>query len=287
MTEAAGTHGRRGQIARAHTAEVLDASRAGRREGGGTIRGALACQVLLFLACLASAPAAAATPTTTLKVTSIAIPGFPGTGYILGAGAEVVVQMTIGGSEYAGAPSPLTQASFYIPPGVVLTTAGFADCAPSLLERIGVTACPMGSRAGPVGEGLGVVSFGNERVEEKVSIQGFFSASGGLTFYTQGTTPAAFEFLEAGHWAAASTPYGRKFVVDVPLVETVPGAPDASVTSFRVLVGAAYKRGKKTISYITLPKRCPSRGFLLKAELKFLSGEVVPATYDQPCPRRR
>jgi hypothetical protein len=287
MTEATGTHGRRDQATAADLPYALDSSPVDRREGRRWPHLALACQVLLVLACLASAPAATATPTTTLKVTSIPIPGFPGTGYILGAGAEVVVQMTIGGNEYAGAPSPLTQASFYIPPGVVLTTAGFADCASAVLERIGVTGCPMSSHAGPVGEGLGVVSFGNERVEEKVSIQGFFSSSGGLTFFTQGTTPAAFELLEAGHWAAASAPYGRKFVVDVPLVETVPGAPDASVTSFRVVVGTAYKRGAKTISYITLPKRCPRSGFLLKAELTFLSGEVVPVTYDQPCPGRR
>jgi len=286
MTEAADTHGRRGQTRGANAAKAIVASHADHQKGG-TLRVAVACQALLVLACLASAPAATATPTTTLKVTSIPIPGFPGTGYILDAGAETVVQMTISGNEYAGAPSPLTQAIFYIPPGVTLTTTGFADCATTVLERIGPTGCPTSSHAGPIGEGLGVVSFGNERVEEKVSIQGFFSSSGGLTFYTQGTTPAAFEFLEDGSWATATAPYGRKFTVNVPLVETVPDAPDASVTSFRVLVGAAYKRGGKTVSYITLPKHCPKGGFLLKAELKFLSGEVVPSSYDQPCPRRR
>jgi len=286
MTEAADTHGRRGQTCGANAAKATVASRADHRKVG-TLRVVVACQALLVLVCLASTPVATATPTTTLKVTSIPIPGFPGTGYILDAGAETVVQMTISGNEYAGAPSPLTQAIFYIPPGVTLTTTGFADCATTVLERIGPAGCPMSSHAGPVGEGLGVVSFGNERVEEKVSIQGFFSATGGLTFYTQGTTPAAFEFLEDGSWATASAPYGRKFTVNVPLVETVPDAPDASVTSFRVFVGAAYKRGGKTVSYITLPKHCPKGGFLLKAELKFLSGEVVPASYDQPCPRHR
>jgi hypothetical protein len=280
-TAARPRHGKRAE--RQHT--TRGDGRLGHR-GRGTLRLAMASQVLV-LACLALAPSATATPTTTLKVTAIPIPGFPGTGYILDAGAEVVVQMTISGDEYAGAPSPLTQATFYTPPGVTLTTAGFADCASTVLERIGPTGCPATSHAGPIGEGVGVVSFGNERVEEKVSIQGFFSASGGLTFFTQGTTPAAFEFLEDGQWSAASAPFGRKFVVNVPLVETVPDAPDASVTSFRVLVGAAYRRAGKTVSYITLPKRCPKGGFLLKAELKFLSGEVVPATYDQPCPPRR
>src|SRR6202050_5785333 len=139
MTEATGTHGRRGETAAADLPDALDSSRADRRKGGWGLPLALACQVLLVLASLASAPAATATPTTTLKVTSIPIPGFPGTGYILDAGAETVVQMTISGNEYAGAPSPLTQAIFYIPPGVTLTTTGFADCATTVLERIGPT----------------------------------------------------------------------------------------------------------------------------------------------------
>ena len=80
MTEATGTHGRRDQTTAADLPDALDSSRADRREGGRWPHLALACQVLLVLACLACAPAATATPTTTLKVTSIPIPGFPGTG---------------------------------------------------------------------------------------------------------------------------------------------------------------------------------------------------------------
>jgi hypothetical protein len=251
------------------------------------VRRAWACQTLLVLAFFVCAVTAWAAPTATLKVTPIPVPGFPGTGDILGAGADVEVQMTISGTEYGGFPSPLTLAAFYTPVGVRLTSKGFADCAPSLLERIGAGGCPKGSHAGPVGEGLGVVSFGGERVNESVSIRSFFAPSGGLTFFVQGTTPAAFEILENGLWSTAEAPYGQKLVVDVPLVETVPGAPDASILSFRVIVGAAYRRGKRTVSYITLPKRCPKGGALVKAELKFLSGEVVPVTYRPPCPRRR
>jgi hypothetical protein len=251
------------------------------------MRTASVCQTLLVLLGLTLAGTASAMPTATLRVTPIPIPGFSGTGDILGAGAEVEAKMTISGSEYAGAPSPLTQITFYSPAGTRIASSGFVDCPPSVLERIGASGCPKSSDAGPVGEGLGVVSFGTERVPETVSIQGFFSPSGGLTFYVQGRSPAAFEILEKGYWGSASAPYEQKFVVEVPLIETVPGASDASVLSFRVTVGAAYRRGKKTVSYITLPKRCPKDGFPLKAELKFLSGEILPVTYTQPCPRRR
>ena len=76
-------------------------------------------------------------------------------------------------------------------------------------------------------------------------------------------------------------------ILEVPLVASVPGGYDASILSFNVKVGAAYRRGKQTVSYLTLPKRCPRGGFPVKAELKFLSGETVTVADRQPCPARR
>ena len=110
-----------------------------------------------------------------------------------------------------------------------------------MLEASGAAGCPDDSRAGPTGEGLGVVSFGGERVNEKVSIQDFFAPGGGLTFYVEGRTPTSFQVLEKAAWMTAAAPYGPELVIEVPLVETVPGADDASILSFRVKLGAAYK----------------------------------------------
>ena len=75
--------------------------------------------------------------------------------------------------------------------------------------------------------------------------------------------------------------------MEVPLIETLPGAEDASVLSFKVTVGVAYKKAKKTVSYLTLPKRCPKGGVPIKAELGFLSGETVTVALKQPCPGHR
>jgi hypothetical protein len=243
------------------------------------------CQALLVLAALAFAATTSAAPTVTLKVTPRPIPGYAGTGNILGAGAEVEVEVTISGTEYGGSPSPLTGATFYAPAGVKVAPQGFATCAPSALEASGAAGCPKSSHAGPTGEGLGVVSFGTDRVDEKVSIQEFFAPAGGLSFYVEGKTPAFFDVLEKARWFTAGAPFGPAVFVEVPLVETVPGADDASILSFNVKVGAAYRKAKKTVSYITLPKRCPKGGAPLKAELKFLSGETVTVAYKQPCPR--
>ncbi len=241
----------------------------------------------IVLASLAFAPGAAAAPTITLKVKALPIPGFPGTGDVLGAGAAVEVQSTISGTEYGGYPSPLTGINLYAPSGSKINPAGFVTCTDSVLENAGGTGCPKRSRAGPTGVGLGVVTFGGEPVPEKVSIESFFAPGGGLTFLVEGTTPSYFQVLEKAHWISASPPYGEEVIVEVPLVETAPGANDASVTSFTVKVGAAYRQGRKTFSYFTQPKKCPKGGFPAKMEMRFLSGETATVSDTVPCPLRK
>jgi hypothetical protein len=243
----------------------------------------LAWPLLVSLALAASASAA---PTVTLKASAIPISGFPGTGDILGAGTEVQTKVTISGTEYGGFPSPMTGLNVYAPVGVKLNPGGFATCAPVVLEVTGASGCPKRSSAGPQGVGLGVVAFGGERVPESVSIRQFFAPGGGLTFYVEGRTPASFQVVEPAHWVPASAPFGRELIVEVPLIETVPGGDDASVLSFTVKVGAAYWRGRKMVSYITQPNKCPRGGFPARMELHFLSGATVTVGDKVPCPKR-
>ena len=259
--------------------------RKSRREGRRFLRRSLLCLASLLSASLALAPLAWGAPTVTFTTKALPIPGFPGTGNILGAGAAVEAQFTIAGTEYGGFPSPLTELNVYAPDGVKVASTGFATCAQSTLEAGGASACPKKSSAGPPGVALGVVAFGGERVPEQVSIQEFF-APAGLFFYAEGKSPASFQIIEKAHWVMAGPPFGPELMAEVPLVETVPGADDAAVTAIKAKVGAAYRKGGKTVSYITLPKKCPRGGFPVKAELKFLSGEVVTVTYADPCPKR-
>jgi hypothetical protein len=250
------------------------------------------CFALLLLGALAPvalaslAPVAAAAPAVTFKATTVPIPGFPGTGNILGAGAEVETEATITGIEYGGFPSPLVLLTIASPAGTRVDSDGFATCTQAVLETDGPQGCPKKSSAGPVGEGLGVVSFGHEQVREKVSIQGFFAPGNTLLFFVDGTTPTSLEIIEKAHWVSGIPPFGPEAVVELPLVETVPGALDASILSFKVTIGAARRQGKKTISYITLPKKCSRAGPLIKAEFKFDSGESTTASYKPPCPKK-
>jgi hypothetical protein len=254
--------------------------------GRRTYRALLVLGVLASLTLASLAPVAVAAPAVTFKATAVPIPGFPGTGNILGAGAEVETEATISGTEYGGFPSPLVLLTIDSPAGTKVDSNGFATCTQAVLESDGPQGCPKKSSAGPVGEGLGIVAFGHEQVREKVSIQGFFAPGNTLLFFVDGTTPTSLEIIEKAHWVSGSPPFGPEAVVELPLVETVPGALDASILSFKVTIGTAYKQGKKTIPYITLPKKCPMAGLQIKAEFKFYSGESATATYKPPCPKK-
>jgi hypothetical protein len=211
---------------------------------------------------------------------------YPKTGNILGAGASVEAQMTISGIEYGGFPSPLTGVVVYLPSGTKLHPQGFTTCSNAILESHEVQNCPKKSIASPKGEVLGVVSFGASRVQEKATVQAFFTPGGNIAFYTEGREPTVIEILSTGRFSGASSPFSQKLTAVVPLVSTVPGAPYASVLSIKIRVGAAFMQGKKLISYGTVPKKCPKGGFPAKTELKFLSGETSTVSIKVPCPKK-
>jgi hypothetical protein len=244
------------------------------------------CLAVLGLAVVGLSATASAAPTLTFQVTALPIPGFPGTGDLLGAGAVIQGKGTVSGTEYGGFPPPITEIKFYAPAGSKVHPQGFATCAPSVIEASGPAPCPKQSIAGPLGVATGVVSFGTERVRETASVQPFFAPGGSLEFFVDGKTPVVLEILGVGHVMDASPPFGLEFLGEVPLIETVPGALDASFEEGAIGVGAAYRQGKKTISYLTLPKRCPRGGFPAKLEASFLGGATAEASDLIPCPRR-
>ncbi len=245
-----------------------------------------ACLAVLGLAAFVLPVTASAAPTITLTAKAVPIPGFPHTGNILGAGAALQAEYTISGTEYGGFPPPLIGVKFYGPASAKLHPQGFATCAPTVIEQRGPGPCPKKSIAGPKGSATGVVSFGTEHVPETVSVQPFFAPGGNLEFFADGTTPVSIEILSKGRVVNSSPPFGPTVEAEVPLVESVPGALDASVKAINVRVGAAYKKGKKTTYYITVPKKCPKGGFPLKTVMSFLGGATAEASYKAPCPKK-
>jgi hypothetical protein len=254
----------------------------------------MGCLAVLGLAVLSLPALAAAVPTVTAKARIVPIKGFPGTGNKLGAGAAVETKVTISGTEYGGFPPPVIGVNVFLPKGTVLHPSGFPTCPPSELEPEGKgpKACrEKGASAGPVGKAKGVVAFGTEIVPETVTIEPFFAPHGGLEFFTFGHEPVLLEILSEAHFVGASGLFNKELIAKVPLVETVPGAQDASVETISVTVGAAIRKNGKTIYYGRVPKKCPKGGFPAKGEVIFaglggLTQATVVTTLKVPCPKR-
>jgi hypothetical protein len=81
----------------------------------------------------------------------------------------------------------------------------------------------------------------------------------------------------------------------VPLVESLPGAPDVSVVRVHVTLGGNLtyyeQRHGKTIPYrpksVVLPKTCPRSGFKFSATFSFSDGTQAEAKKTVACPKRR
>jgi hypothetical protein len=253
------------------------------------------CLAVLGLAAFSLPGLAAAVPTVAVKAKIVPIKGFPGTGNKLGAGAAVESQVTISGTEYGGFPPPLIGVNVFLPKGTVLHPSGFPVCPPSVLEPSGAgpAACrKKGASAGPVGKATGVVAFGTEIVPETVTIEPFYAPGGGLEFFTFGHEPVLLEILSKARYVSASGLYSKELIAEIPLVETVPGAQDASVETVSVKVGSAIRKNGKTIYYGRVPKKCPKGGFPAKAELTFaglggLTQTTVTKTLKVACPPKR
>jgi hypothetical protein len=257
------------------------------------------CVAVLGLALLALPGVAAAAPTVTFKAEAVPIPGFRGTGNILGAGAALRSEFKISGTEYGGHPDPLIGVNVSLPKGSLLHPSGFPTCSRAVLEQQGALACvKKKAAAGPVGRALGVVSFGQERVPEETELYSFFAPGGGFEFFADGHSPVSIEVISNAHLVnlGGAAGFGPKLISEVPLVVTVPGALDASVESISIKVGVARRSKGKAIYYGRVPKVCPKGGFPLKAELLFApnaigtetGGAPIPVitTYKAPCPRK-
>src|SRR5271167_916361 len=110
------------------------------------MRRASICLALLGLAVLGIPAAASAAPTVTLFAKAVPIPGFPGTGNILGAGAAVEYRIAIKGTEaIGGVPSQITEVKSWLPAGTKLHPQGFVVAQAATLKTWG----PSGPRRRP------------------------------------------------------------------------------------------------------------------------------------------
>lgn len=200
----------------------------------------------------------------------------------------------------ASVPPPLTQVELSYPNylGIGLSGLGLATCTAPVLEAGGPTACPPNAIMG-YGETLTGIILGETTIHENAPItilrtpdaEGHFS----LLFYAEGTTPVDTRILFPGLLLPASAPFGGKVSIGVPLVPTLPGAPDISVLELHATLGPhrvlySEQTNGKTLRYrptgILLPPRCPPSGFPFAAQFSFADGTTATAFTAVPCPAR-
>jgi hypothetical protein len=193
----------------------------------------------------------------------------------------------------AQVPSPLIGVEFHYPSNLGIATSGLgvASCSTAAVEAHGPSICPPNSVMGK-GSALVRIPVGGE-VESEVA---------GLTLIAGPSQDGNVRLIVA---AVGHSPVIARIVMPsvlragnlqltVPLVESLPEAPDVSVVRVRATLGGnlAYRerRGGKIVTYrpkgIILPKSCPRGGFRFSASFRFEDGTQASARSIVGCPGR-
>jgi hypothetical protein len=216
----------------------------------------------------------------------------------LGQGTTIIFGFTIA-TTTGQVPSPLTGIDLYYPANLGIGTSGLGleTCTAAVLEADGPKGCPSQSQMG-YGKGLVEVPFGPEVLRETAQTSIFMAhiqeGHIGLLFYAEGHSPVFAQIIFHGLVLPASNPFGGDLDTTIPLVPTLPGAPNAAVVQLRSTIGPLHltyfehTRGKYLPYHprgIVLPLTCPRGGFHFSAAFSFEDGSHTSAHTSVPCPR--
>lgn len=244
---------------------------------------------LVLLACLPST----ATARQTVKLTASFSPNRLGASTTIHFGFRISTTRGL-------APSPLTGIDLRYPADLGLATSdlGLATCAPRTLEAYGPSGCPANSNMGH-GGALTEIPVGPVVIAEPASITLLAGPAQegrlNILVYALGEMPVYAQIIFSALLLPEPAPFGGRLHFDVPLVPSLPEAPDVAVVRLHTTLGSEgltyYERVRgKTIAYrpngVLLPSSCPRRGFPFVASLRFQDGTTAHATTTVPCPHR-
>ena len=142
----------------------------------------------------------------------------------LGGHGSINVTLAVESTEYGGYPPPVEAFGLRFPSGTILSGLGRPTCPEAVIvEAKEPEKCPSGSMAGPPGHAEGFVVFGGETVPEEFTTELFYASAARLLMFIAGHHPSIVEVTAKG------TITGSDLSFEVPLIETVPGANDASI----------------------------------------------------------
>ena len=243
--------------------------------------------VLATLAAIALPAAAQAATVTGVKAAIVPIPGFPETGDILGAGADVEIEGKLEGDELPGGlPLQTRKLVLYFPAGTKIDPQGFPTCTVAKLEEVGPEGCPKQSRIADGTVGVADQIGSGEATREEGALEVFITPGNGVVAYANAASPISAQIIIPAHWETAPAPYGLKLTFEIELVDSVPGALPVSGTSIKEKAGAAIRKDGKTYYYGRVPAKCPKGGFPGKGEVTLEGGQNIVTELKVPCPTR-
>jgi hypothetical protein len=195
-------------------------------------------------------------------------------------------------------PPPLVHAELRYPAGLdpQLSGLGIEACTAATLETAGIGACPPDS---VMGEGQAIAEFliAHRIVREVAAMTAVRTTEqdGHLTMllYLYDETAVSAQLILTSQLLPAGGPFAGLVNIQIPLVQSLPGTPDVSVSEIQLALGPeslTYSENVagKLIHYIPegidLPKRCPQGGFPFAVTLGFLGGSHASAKTAVPCP---
>jgi hypothetical protein len=245
-------------------------------------------------------------PVTTAGATQSVALGASFTPYRLGAPTTIDLNLQIR-APVGEIPSALTEVEVRYPQnlGFALSGLGLAVCSSSTLEAAGSSGCPANSIMGH-GKALAELRFGPQLVTEAASIsiarapdqEGHIA----LLLYASGPSPVNTQVLAPAQLLPTGPPFGGRLDMQLPVIPSVPGAPDVAIVSLQVSLGPRgliyYEQAEgSTLAYtpkgILLPTSCPRGGFPFAATFSFLDGShpvgrtIVPCAGARRRPHRR
>lgn len=195
-------------------------------------------------------------------------------------------------------PSPLTEVDVRYPVdlGFALSELGLATCSVVVLEVFGPQGCPTNSQMG-YGTALAEIPVGPIIISEtaRITIVRTTEQNGylALLFYAEGGTPVDAQIVFAGTLLPAPAPFGGLLHMSVPLVPSLPGAPDVAIVQLQATLGPEHltysERVHGRMVYyqpkgIPLPYSCPHGGFPFAAQFSFQDGGHASAASNVLCP---
>jgi hypothetical protein len=163
-----------------------------------------------------------------------------------------------------------------LPPGTVNARA-FPRCLRSRLEaRKAPDGCPAASR---LGRGTALVDARPIIGEPLPATIDVFNGGPGRLLFLARAQLVSVQVVFEGVLRRTRGRFGHTLSVAMPPLPTVPGARDASVSSFTVKVQAR-RRG---VSYVEAPRRCPRGGLPFAGRYTFADGSTATAAARIPC----